>query len=94
MKLVIPGWSYPIYVYGSPEVRAAVCRDLQRLELAYTEVGNSPEDVADLTLEEGAPLVIALGPEDIFGKIQGGTGSPEREPPAPHLAGHEFSVSC
>ena len=61
MKLVIPGWSYPIYVYGSPEVRAAVCRDLQRLELAYTEVGNSPEDVADLTLEEGAPLVIALG---------------------------------
>lgn len=70
MKLVITGWSHPIYVYGSPEARATVCRDLRRLELAYTEVGNSPEDAAGLTLEEGAPLVIALGPEDIFGKIR------------------------
>lgn len=88
MKLAVTGWPSPIYVYGNPEVRAAVCRDLQRLELAYIEVGSSPQEVAGLTLEEGAPLVIALGPEDIFGKIRGGTGSPEREPPAPHLAGH------
>ena len=38
MKLAVTGWPSPIYVYGNPEVRAAVCRDLQRLELAYIEV--------------------------------------------------------
>ena len=88
MKLAVTGWPSPIYVYGNPEVRAAVCRDLQRLELAYIEVGSSPQEVAGLTLEEGAPLVIALGPEDIFwqprtrasGPTSGGTSS--------------FSVSC
>ena len=52
MKLAVTGWPSPIYVYGNPEVRAAVCRDLQRLELAYIEVGSSPQEVAGLTLEE------------------------------------------
>lgn len=84
MKLTVTGYSHPIYVYGRPEARAAVCRDLQRLELAYTEVGSSPQDVADLTLEEGAPLVIALTPEDIFGKIRNELVE-QREGLKPHI---------
>ena len=84
MKLAVTGWPSPIYVYGNPEVRAAVCRDLQRLELAYIEVGSSPQEVAGLTLEEGAPLVIALGPEDIFGKIRGELAA-QNESLRPHI---------
>lgn len=84
MKLAVTGWPSPIYVYGNPEVRAAVCRDLQRLEVAYIEVGSSPQEVAGLTLEEGAPLVIALGPEDIFGKIRGELAA-QNESLRPHI---------
>ncbi|MGI6254799.1 MAG: glycosyltransferase family 4 protein [Acutalibacter sp.] len=70
MKLYVKDYAKKIYVYGNPAVRPVVCRDLQRLGLSYEEVGSSPEEVADLSLEEGAPLVIALGPEDAFGKIR------------------------
>lgn len=70
MKLYVKDYPDAIYVYGRPEVCAAVCRDLQRLGLSYTEVGNSPEKVAGLALGEGDKLVIALGPEDMFGKIR------------------------
>ena len=71
-----------------------MCRDLQRLELAYIEVGSSPQEVAGLTLEEGAPLVIALGPEDIFGKIRGELAARTRASGPTSGGTSSFSVSC
>ena len=52
--------------------------------VGYIEVGSSPQEVAGLTLEEGAPLVIALGPEDIFGKIRGELAA-QNESLRPHI---------